>query len=84
MIYGKLTVHDRQTDEVHIEITRKGLAHTHPNKQTANAFYSLVWGKQQLRFSVGSCPILFSVCYLENELRSVVKTAVALKVMSNT
>jgi len=22
---------DRQTDKVHIEITRKGLAHTHPN-----------------------------------------------------
>ena len=26
-----LTVHDRQTDEVHVEITRKGLTHTCPN-----------------------------------------------------
>jgi len=31
VIYGKLTVHDRQTDEVHVEITRKGLAHARPN-----------------------------------------------------
>ena len=31
MIYGKLTVHDRQTDEVHVEITRKGLSHARPN-----------------------------------------------------
>ena len=35
VIYSKLTVHDRQTDrqtdEVHVEITRKGLAHARPN-----------------------------------------------------
>ena len=35
VIYGKLTVHDRQTDrqtdEVHVEITRKGFAHARPN-----------------------------------------------------
>jgi len=39
VIYGKLMVHDRQTDrqtdEVHVEITRKGLAHARPNKKFA-------------------------------------------------
>jgi len=39
VIYGKLTFHDRQTDEVHVEITRKGLTHARPNEscpQTAD------------------------------------------------
>jgi len=35
VIDGKLTVHDRQrdrqTDKIHVEITRKGLAHARPN-----------------------------------------------------
>jgi len=31
VIYGKLTIHDRQIDKVHIEITRKGLVHACPN-----------------------------------------------------
>jgi len=31
VIYGKLTVHDRQIYEVHVEITRKGLAHARFN-----------------------------------------------------
>jgi len=36
VIYGKLVVHlrqtDRQTDEVHVEISRKRLAHSRLNK----------------------------------------------------
>jgi len=50
VIYGKLTVHDRQTDEVHVEITRKGLAHARPNYSSIipNALKSLIIPKIML------------------------------------
>jgi len=44
VIYGKLTVHDgqtdRQTDKVHVEITRKGQAWLYT---TENTFIALGW-----------------------------------------
>ena len=47
MIYGKLTVHDRQTDrqtdKVYVEITRKALAHAQPKYFMSTTFFELAW-----------------------------------------
>ena len=72
MIYGKLTVihdrqTDRQTDEVHVEITRKGLAHARPNYVSSEHNRSTV----RLKFSVhdnancGTIAVIASMTIME-------------------